>query len=165
MTSRRKFLATTSLAAVGSSIRPASSFAQSAPSDAFSLWAFSDAHVGSDRRYGSRESLVEAISQSEFGTDDGAPPFDWNIAVDLGDQSGAQHLPDDPEGQEVVRQFGKALKHHRREDIYSLCGNHDRSGMDQPKNWWWHKWLDPMGEYTQYSGVHAGRRRYPTAGT
>ena len=164
MTSRREFLRATSLATAGA-IGAAPALAQTSSTDALRLWAFSDAHVGSDRRYGRRESLVEAISQSEFGTTDGAPPFEWDAAVDLGDQSGAQHLPDDPEGEEVVRQFGKALEKHRREDIYSLCGNHDRSGMDEPKNWWWHKWLDPMGEYTKYSGVDAGKRRYPTAGT
>jgi hypothetical protein len=109
--------------------------------------------------------LVEAIQHSEFGTSDGAPSFEWDMAVDLGDQSGAQHLPDDDEGGEVARQFMKGLREHKREDIYSVCGNHDRSGLDQEKNWWWHKWLDPMGEFTKYSGVDASRRTYPTSGT
>jgi len=78
------------------------------------LWAFSDAHVGTDRRRG-RNSLAEALVQSESGA------FDWDIALDLGDHSGAQGLPDDEEGREIVRQFG-ALKQHRREDIFSVCG-------------------------------------------
>ncbi len=166
MSTRRDFLKTslaTGLAVPANAARPQESPQES--TDTLKLWAFSDAHVGSDRRYGNRESLVEAIQHSEFGTSDGAPSFEWDMAVDLGDQSGAQHLPDDDEGGEVARQFMKGLREHKREDIYSVCGNHDRSGLDQEKNWWWHKWLDPMGEFTKYSGVDASRRTYPTSGT
>ncbi|MDE0165858.1 MAG: twin-arginine translocation signal domain-containing protein [Bryobacterales bacterium] len=161
MPTRRDFLKT-SLAA-GLTLPGAA--AQRTSTDTLRLWAFSDAHVGSDRRYGNRESLVEAVQQSEFGTPDGAPPFEWDLAVDLGDQSGAQHLPGDDEGAEVVRQFTKGLREHKREDVYSVCGNHDRSGIDEPKNWWWRKWLDPMGEFTRFSGVDASKRTYPTSGT
>jgi hypothetical protein len=164
MPSRRDFLRAGAGLSLSLGAKPGLAAPQRS-SDTFRLWAFSDAHVGSDRRYGNRESLVEAISQSEFGTSDGAPPFEWDIAVDLGDQSGAQHLPDDEEGAEIVRQFKKGLKEHKREDIYNLGGNHDRSGIDQPKNWWWHKWLDPMGEFTKHSGVDAARRPYPVEGT
>ncbi len=57
--------------------------------------------------------------------------FDWDIALDLGDISGEVGLPKDPEGEEIVRQFGM-LKQHRREQIYDLSGNHDRSGLDEP---------------------------------
>jgi hypothetical protein len=46
-----------------------------------------------------------------------------------------------------------------------VCGNHDRSGLDQPKNEWWRKWVDPTGENTRYSGVHANRRQYAIEGT
>src|SRR5215831_11806196 len=74
----------------------------------FRLWVFSDAHVGSDMAEG-RESLATAIRQSES-----TAGFDWDIALDLGDMSGAQGLPKDEEGQEVVRQFA-ALQRHRRE--------------------------------------------------
>ena len=51
----------------------------------FRVWVFSDAHVGSDKANG-RESLSTAIRQSE-----GASGFDWDIALDLGDMSGAQY--------------------------------------------------------------------------
>src|SRR5688500_6433715 len=74
----------------------------------FRVWVFSDAHVGSDKANG-RDSLLSAIEQSE-----GASGFDWDIALDLGDISGAQGTPKDAEGQEIVRQFG-SLKRHRRE--------------------------------------------------
>lgn len=120
------------------------------------LWAFSDAHVGTDKRNG-RESLVEAIRHSESA-------FDWEIALDMGDQSGGQSVPQDEEGEEVVRQF-QALRKHRREDVFNVCGNHDRSGLDEPKNWWWRKWVDPMGESTKYSGVDPERRKYKPEGT
>ena len=124
----------------------------------FRLWVFSDAHVGTDMKNG-RESLATALRQSEstFG-------FDWDIALDLGDMSGAQGTPKDPEGQEVVRQFSVLTK-HRREDIYDVSGNHDRSGLDEPPAWWWRKWLDPTGEHTESSHVNAARRPYPIDGT
>jgi hypothetical protein len=48
--------------------------------------------VGSDRRHG-RESLAEAIRQSESPSG-----FARNIALDLGDVSGAEGTPTDPEG-------------------------------------------------------------------
>ncbi|WP_246216586.1 metallophosphoesterase [Mycobacterium botniense] len=127
------------------------------------LWAFGDAHVGTDKRFG-RCSLADAISQSEFGGSEGGPSFPWDIAIDVGDMSGAQHsLPDDAEGEEIRKQFS-VLRTHRREDIYSVCGNHDRSGLSEPEAWWWQKWVDPLGEHTYYSGVDATARRYPIEG-
>jgi hypothetical protein len=124
----------------------------------FRVWVFSDAHVGTDRDHG-RESLAEAIRQSESPSG-----FDWDIALDLGDLSGAQGTPKDAEGEEVVRQLG-ALSKHRREQIYDLSGNHDRSGLDEPQAWWWRKWVDPTGEHTAFSRVDASRRPFPIDGT
>lgn len=135
-----------------------------AKTPSFRLWAFGDAHVGTDKRFG-RSSLAEAISQSEFGGAEGGPPFSWDVAVDVGDMSGAQYsLPDDAEGREVRNQFS-ALRTHRREDIYSVCGNHDRSGLAEPEAWWWQKWVDPLGEHTEFSGVDPAARPYPVEGT
>jgi len=108
----------------------------------FRVWVFSDAHVGTDKQFG-RESLATAIRQSESQTG-----FDWDIALDLGDVSGAQGTPKDAEGEELVRQF-KVLQRHRREQIYDVSGNHDRSGLDEPQAWWWRKWVDPTGEHTE----------------
>ncbi len=124
----------------------------------FRLWLFSDAHVGTDKANG-RDSLATALEQSE-----GESGFDWDIALDLGDLSGAQGTPKDEEGQEVVRQFA-ALKSHRREQIYDLSGNHDRSGLDEPQAWWWRKWIDPTGEHTAFSRVDSTKRPFPIEGT
>jgi len=127
------------------------------------LWAFGDAHVGTDLKRG-RESLADALRQSEQGGDEGGPPFDWDAAIDVGDMSGGQGLPQDDEGEEIVRQF-RALRNHPREAVYSVCGNHDRSGLREPPAWWWRKWVDPLGENTRFSGVDTARRPYPAAGT
>jgi hypothetical protein len=124
----------------------------------FRVWIFSDAHVGTDQQHG-RESLATALKQSESPAG-----FAWDIALDLGDMSGAQGTPKDPEGQEIVRQF-KVLERHRREQIYDLSGNHDRSGLDEPQAWWWRKWIDPTGEHTEFSGVDASKRPFPIDGT
>lgn len=128
----------------------------------FRVWAFADSHVGTDISF-ERESLAEAIRQSEQGGDNGGPPFEWDIAVSLGDFAGGFGVPTDEEGQELVRQFG-ALETHRREDIYSLAGNHDATTYTEPTQWWFRKWIDPLGENTQFSGVDSGERKYPITG-
>jgi hypothetical protein len=124
----------------------------------FNVWLFSDAHVGTDKTNG-RESLAAAIRQSES-----ASGFDWDIALDLGDMSGAQGTPKDAEGEEVVRQFS-VLQKHLREQIYDLSGNHDRSGLDEPQAWWWRKWVDPTGEHAEFSHVDATKRPFAIEGT
>src|SRR4051812_30610699 len=125
--------------------------------ETFRVWVFGDAHVATDKKNG-RESLATALGQSESATG-----FDWDIALDLGDMSGAQGTPKDAEGQEIVSQFS-VLQQHRREQIYDLSGNHDRSGLDEPQAWWWHKWIDPTGEHTEFSGVDASKRPFPING-
>ncbi|MDZ4288421.1 MAG: metallophosphoesterase, partial [Prosthecobacter sp.] len=129
----------------------------------FKLWAIGDSHVGTDIKK-KRESLADAIRQSEQGGKDGAPPFEWDVAINVGDFSGDQEPPKDPEGEEVVRQYSVATK-HRREDFYDLAGNHDASGQGEETQWWFRKWIDPTGENTQFSGVDPKRRRYPVEGT
>jgi hypothetical protein len=113
--------------------------------------------VGTDLRVSGRESLVDAIRQSESWE------FDWDMAVGLGDFSGSQASPDDREGMEVVRQFSAARK-HRREHFYCIVGNHDASFADEPCQWWFRKWIDPTGESTACSGVDNVRRPFPLEG-
>jgi hypothetical protein len=129
----------------------------------FRLWAIGDAHVGTDLAR-KRESLAEAIRHSEHGGKDGGPPFDWDIALNVGDFSGSQTPPEDAEGREVARQYAAATK-HRREDFYDLAGNHDASGQGEPTQWWFRKWIDPAGENTRFSGVDPRSRRHPVTGT
>jgi hypothetical protein len=130
----------------------------------FRLWATGCAHVGTDLRVAGRESLAEAIRQSEEGGSDGGPPFEWDIALHLGDLSGSQTGPDDDEGREALRQFA-ASREHPREHFYNLLGNHDASGPDEPCQWWFRKWIDPAGESPEHSGVDPFRRLYPLEGT
>ena len=160
MTNRREFL-TTSAALAAGGLTPSLGAASPKP---FHLWACGDSHVGTDIKKG-RESLAKAIRQSEFGDEKlNAPPFEWDIAIHVGDLAGGQGAPDDNEGREVVKQYGE-LKKHRREDIYDLAGNHDASGPDEETQWWFKKWVDPTGENTATSGVDPAKRRYPVTGT
>jgi hypothetical protein len=128
--------------------------------NALRLWAMSCAHVGTDLRVSGRESLAEAIRQSEGGP----AGFAWDVAMHLGDLSGSQTPPRDDEGQEVVRQFS-AAKDHTRAHFYNIVGNHDASGPDEPCQWWFRKWVDPTGEHSAHSGVDARSRPYPVEGT
>ena len=131
--------------------------------DRFNLWAMSCSHVGTDLRFG-RTSLADAIRHSEQAGTQGAPPFDWDIALHLGDISGSGATPTDEEGGEIVRQFG-SLVEHKREDFYTLAGNHDATAEGEPVQWWFRKWIDPVGENTTYSGVSTSRMRYAVEGT
>lgn len=135
-----------------------------APGKVFRLWTMGCAHVGSDLRRGKRESLADAIRQSEQGGNEGGPPFDWDVALHVGDLSGTQGTPDEEEGREVVRQFLAATK-HRREHFYNLAGNHDASRHGQPTMEWFRTWVDPTGENTATSGVEAAQRPYRVEGT
>ncbi len=61
-------------------------------------------------------------------------------------------------------QYGTLTK-HRREDVYDVCGNHDRNATWQPEGEWFQKWVDPIGVSTEFSGVDPKRRPYPVYGT
>ncbi len=159
---RRLIRDTALLGATMPNVAPLFALESKSPKE-FRLWAIGDAHVGTDIER-QRESLADAIRQSEFGGKEGSPPFEWDIAINVGDFSGTQGPPDDKEGLEVVRQFS-ALTKHRREDFYDIAGNHDASGPGEPTQWWFRKYVDPMGENTEHSGVDPARRRYPTIGT
>lgn len=130
----------------------------------FRLWSMGCAHVGTDLRRAERESLADAIRHSEQGGDQGGPPFEWDVAIHVGDLSGTQGMPDDGEGREVVRQFAAAVK-HRREHFYNLVGNHDASRHGEPTMEWFRTWVDPTGEHSQTSGVDPAERPYPVEGT
>ena len=41
-----------------------------------------------------RRSLADAILQAERGGDEGGPPFEWDIMLDIGDVSGSGTPPD-----------------------------------------------------------------------
>ena len=126
------------------------------PKKVFRLWATGCSHVGSDLQRGKRESLADAIRQSEQA---GPGGFAWDIALHVGDISGSQGDGNDSEGREIVRQFA-AMRKHRREQFYCLAGNHDATTQHA----WFRKWVDPAGENTEHSGVDPARRPYPIKG-
>ena len=120
------------------------------------IWASGCAHVSFDKRHG-RDSLGEAIAQAEAG-------FDWDFGINVGDFSAAFGLPTVEEADEILRQFG-ALERHRREDIYTICGNHDRNAPDEPEAMWFRRFIDPMGENLESSGVDIARYPHRPEGT
>lgn len=132
-------------------------------SKAFDIWATSCAHVGTDLKRG-RKSLADAITQSEFGGEEGGSAFDWDIMVDCGDLSGTQKGLTDEEGIELVSQYS-VMKMHQREQVYNVVGNHDATMPDEPTQWWFRKYADPIGENTEHSKVSADRRPFPVEGT
>ena len=129
----------------------------------FRVWACGCCHIHSDLRHG-RRSLADAIEQSEAGGAEGGPPFDWDVMLNLGDLSGTQGPPRDEDGPPVVEQLG-AAKQHTREQIYCLLGNHDASGPEEDIQWWFRKWIDPLGLEPQYSQVRSDKRPFPIDGT
>lgn len=131
--------------------------------DAFQLWVGGCSHLATDLGHG-RESLKNAITDSERGGDEGGPPFDWDIMLHLGDLKGAQDTPGDEDGEIFLAQTSAAVE-HEREHFYHLLGNHDASGPDEPTQWWFRKWIDPTGENLAVSGVENARRPYPVTGT
>lgn len=120
------------------------------------IWASGCSHVSADRAR-DRESLADAIRQVERD-------IDWDIGINVGDFSAAFGLPTEDEGAEIVRQFG-ALERRRREDVYTVCGNHDRNAPDEPPGRWFRAWIDPEGTNTPQSRVDASRYRHPIHGT
>ena len=137
--------------------------AQDKPTKAreFHVWATSCSHVPADAKRG-RESLGLAIRQSEGRVED-AQSFDWDIMIDAGDLSASQFPPEDIDGMELQRQY-RAMKSHRREQVYNVPGNHDAPYFDHGPGSWFRKWGDPMGEFTEFSGVDAKRRPFAVEG-
>lgn len=129
----------------------------------FRLWVGGCSHLATDLHFG-RESLADAITDSERGGDEGGPAFDWDIMLHLGDLKGGQDTPTDEDGELFLAQTATALK-HGREHFYHLLGNHDASGPDEPTQWWFRTWIDPTGENTTVSGVDNTRRPFPVSGT
>lgn len=161
---RRTFIKTTAVAATAASAAVAAG-KEPQEKKQFRLWTMGCSHVGTDLRVSKRESLAEAIRHSEQGGGTkGGLPFDWDIALHLGDTSGNQGSPKDAEGREIVRQFNAAKK-HGREHFYNVAGNHDASNADEPSMGWFRKWIDPTGENTEFSGVDANKRPYKVEGT
>jgi len=129
----------------------------------FNVWVGACSHVHSDLKHG-RRSLGEAIEQSERGGTEGGSPFDWDIMLHLGDISGTQTPPTDADGPPAVEQLCAGVR-HRREQIYCLLGNHDASGIGEETQWWFRKYIDPLGTSTAHSRVHPERRPFPVTGS
>ena len=138
----------------------------------FTIWAASDPHVTVDTLHGV-EPMRLAFRQSEGFWSflpkmesrlAGIPPaFDWDLMLLAGDLTSSQFPPRDGEGRVFVDQF-EALTRHRREDVFTLAGNHDGSYYDKGAGHWFQKWVDPLGQNTEFSGVDPDLRRFKPQG-
>lgn len=152
------------------SFSPAVSFASELEvnDNSFNIWLASDPHVTVDTLHGV-ETLRLAFRQSEgfwsflpqYEQKAGGilPAFDWDLMLLTGDLTSSQWPPRDGEGEMFAEQFN-ALKNYRREDVFTLAGNHDGSYYDNGEGHWFKKWADPMGENSEFSGVNNALRRF-----
>jgi len=125
------------------------------------VWATSCIHSPQDIKFG-RASLAKVIRQSEGFFDD-APGFDWDIAIDCGDMTASQFPPTAEDGHLIIAQF-RALQKHAREQIYHVQGNHDANYYDEGAGTWFRKWIDPLGENPETSGIVNDERPFPVQG-
>lgn len=136
--------------------------------DSFRLWATSDAHVireatgdGVDPDRIPRESLRTAIEQVE-----GPGGFDYDIAFHLGDA-----LDYDYETEDSFRAFRRQLECSRKGPLhwYHVGGNNDENSVLNDgvaiDNEYYRRIVDPVGEFTETSGIDNSHRPYPVDGT
>jgi len=89
---------------------------------------------------------------------------DFPVMIRLGDDSGQQTEVTEAEGRELVGQTfhrGADVAHR----IYAISGNHDREKANDNSLAWFRKWVDPLGENTEFSGINNNLRPYPIDGT
>jgi hypothetical protein len=84
--------------------------------------------------------------------------------LDAGDVSAHQRPPEDKDGKELIRQY-RAMRNHRREQVYNVPGNHDAPYYALGPGSWIRKLGDALGENTEFSGVDPKRRPFPVEGT
>jgi len=118
------------------------------------VWLFGDPHIS----LGSTGylPLESAIKDTKEGGTQGGESFNWDIAVDAGDYISSQTCPTDAFGQALVDQYAGANADPNK--FYGVIGNHDASANDAS---WFEKWVDPLGQHTEYSGVSNENRPYP----
>jgi len=119
------------------------------------VWVFGCSHVTHDVS-GGFNTVRDAIADAE------AVGFD--IAVNLGDVTGLG-LPSADDGAVWLSQVNSGLSSHIAEDIYSICGNHDRTaerGVNSGS--WFRRFVDPLGEFPRQSGINKARRPYAING-
>jgi len=128
------------------------------PPPVLPIWIFGDAHVHTEIRNGYL-SLESAIKDSLIGGDEGGESFEWDIALNTGDYKGAQDCPKAASAQTIVAQFENSGVDRNR--IYSVIGNHDSNEHGAS---WFRRYIDPLGNNSNYSGVNNHLRPYKTSG-
>ena len=93
----------------------------------FRLWATADAHVQGGLKDFGRESLAEAIEQSEFGGRGGGPSFEWDVMLHLGDLVGKSAPPNDQDG--IVEGVDMTLK-----QVLDILEKHNVKPIDSVGN-------------------------------
>lgn len=96
VSSRRAFLKRSGVTLAGVAMAVRTAAADKPAPKVFRLWASGDSHVGTDLKKG-RESLADAIRQSEQGDTGDGLPFGWDNRTQLALPEHPPH-PDEREG-------------------------------------------------------------------
>lgn len=136
--------------------------------ETFSLWATSDPHV-------IREELVDSFDQSAFSREsmriaveqaDSSNGFHYDIGICLGDL-----LDFDYETVESFQKYLNQLSYSSKDKHcwYHVGGNNDENSVLNDgvsiDNEYYRQYIDPVGEFTEISGIDNSRRPYPVTGT
>ncbi len=87
----------------------------------FNVWLTTCSHLIGPT--GNPQSLKLAIDQSR-GLHSGAPSFDWDILIDVGDWTASQAPPGHEEGEALAQCLNRSLGEDRGR-FFTVSGNHD----------------------------------------
>jgi hypothetical protein len=108
---------------------------------------------------GNSKTLGLAVDQSR-GKYPGAPAFDWDVLIDVGDWTASQNPPDHAEGNALAKCLHESLGNDRGR-YYSVSGNHDGEAKDWSPGEFTRKYVNPLGEEAYAPTSHFRQNQRP----